>query len=444
MVAAALMSILLLVAILSTAASAAGGGSGVAEDSAVVKGGAAAENNVATATSSATATAAVDSGGGAATARGGAVAAAVAVGGAAVASAAEVAIGGNTGDTIEKRYEYEAGSEPVIEDYLLVDGVRYELDSVTAPVVMENATPSVYFIHEESVIILPERFEQGNLETLFARSFPIEADGYRGTIPLVDLSVREFAVIIEEGVEHEVALNNLPNNDLIQIPMTHDFEVSSAEGKDSTELVTFKFLGIEWERTSAGYTATVTYRGLAHDVVVNRYEVTARFEGVVAYDTNRFAVEASYASPVVVIGDFAAPLGMEEGDIVPVLAVAALTILVLLALAWLSLYFLLFRRNVKLMASEYAEGAGTCIYKKTVKVQGEEALLVIPASIELMDGRFYWLELKPRLALQQGEMLVKWREGMIARAQIALRIDLNIAAVLAGVIGGLLDDDEDD
>jgi hypothetical protein len=413
MTAAALMSVLLLVTILSTAATAAG-----------------------------------DGGRDAATARGGAVAAAAAVGGAAVADTAEVAIGGTTDNTVERRYEYEAGSEPIIEDYLLVDGVRYELNSTSAPTVIENATPSVYFIHEESIIILPERFDQGNLEALFVSSFPIEADGYQGTIPLVNLFVREFDVIIEEGVEREVVLKDLPNNDLIQIPMTHDFEVSSAEDKDTTEVVTFKFLGIEWERAGTGYTATVTYRGLAHDVVANRYEVTARFEGAVAYDRDRFVAEASYAStvapPVTAIGDFAAPLGGGRGDIVPVLAVAALVALVLLALAWLLLYFLLFRRNARLMVSKDAEGTGSCICRKTVKVLAKEALFVIPSSIELMDGRFYWLELKPRLALQQGEILVKWREGIIMRAQIASRVDLNIAAVLAGVIGGLLDDDEDD
>jgi hypothetical protein len=88
---------------------------------------------------------------------------------------------------------------------------------------------------------------------------------------------------------------------------------------------------------------------------------------------------------------------------------------------------LLFRKNAQLVREE--DGRREILIKKRLRVVDRTADFEVPDQIELYGRARYSIELKPWLASQEGELLVTWRERLIAREALGPCVALNLADI---------------
>jgi len=340
---------------------------------------------------------------------------------------------------IEREYEAN-GEEPTFDEFIVIDGVRYELGEITAPVRADESLPSgMRIVREMTINVEREPFESSEgARAFFPSGQAINEAGYVGSLGLVDVSVTESKKVTESLIERAVDFTGLPSNDVSVIPLTYDFEVASAEGPEMTVLVTFDRLSVEFELTSSGgrepvYTAHVLFRGLEHNVVTDYYTLHARYEGAVSLVNDTMVVTASYsevpvadvveavplvqAAPSLIIPEPAAPLAVQSTDLYTTIVAGLLVVLVLAFL--LALLYLL-SRNARLVDTD----TNKVVARRRVKVISGQALFVIPEKIDLEAGQSFIILLKPQVAAQEGVLVVVWRGRSFNAGHLETRIDV--------------------
>ena len=78
--------------------------------------------------------------------------------------------------------------------------------------------------------------------------------------------------------------------------------------------------------------------------------------------------------------------------------------------------------------------------RKHLSVTSKEATFVIPDKVDLFDLAQYSIECKPRLAMQQGELLVVWRDKVVIKSELAAVIRIDTEHLVVDAASGAVND----
>jgi len=374
-----------------------------------------------------------------------------------VAVAEEINASSSAPQTIGREYRYQDGHElPVIEELITDEsGNSYRLVSFDAPIEDPSYTrPTQSYTRQYTTDIPKDDID--NLGYYFAESFYIEDGPFIGNIPP---SANPYYIIgiyeIFTGqVDRYHTIENLPDNDAIRIPIKMDFTVSSSEGPEATQTATLDLLSIEYEITGTNtlglpnnYTAYLTYRGQESWLELLGYNVTAYYAGTIESNVEQYVIRCQYELIVdtVVVTPPALPVNTitipaldtalaQVGS--PNLAFTVAAIVIVLVFAWLLVWFLLLRRNACLV--RLADGNREVLQRRHIAVTDGEATFEVLDKIDLHDGAQYAVELKPRLAAQQGELLVTWRNRIVAREGLKATIQIDMRNIVVDSVIGVI------
>jgi hypothetical protein len=368
---------------------------------------------------------------------------------------AEEAVSKGASEPLTVEYRYLANATPPEPEETITaeDGTPYRLVSLSEPIIDPSYVPPTRS-YERQVTKKVPREGIDTLDDYFSARLSIEDGEYGGFIGRIADSY-EVETVYESwsgqvDCSHEI--EGLPDNDVVRLPTTMDFEVSSDAAPDATQTKTLTLLDVRYEVTGTNglglpnsYKAYLTYRGEESWLEVHHYIVTASYRGTVPSSVPRYLVTATYepqSAPTVE----PPPASVEQPRLlpepeVPLASPAALPLwailaaaLAVLVLGWLLVWTLLFRKNAELVKE--ADDRREVLVRRRVRVVDGLASFEVPDEIELYDGARYSVELKPRLASQEGEMCVCWRERVIAREALGPSIALDLVGVEnASVLG---------
>ena len=373
------------------------------------------------------------------------------------AVAEEARASSNAPQTIEREYRYQDGQElPVIEELITDEsGNSYRLVSFDAPIADPTyARPTQSYTRQYTTNIPKD--DINNLGYYFAESFYIEDGPFVGNIP--PAANPYYIIAIYESFTGQVdryhTIENLPDNDAIRIPRQMDFTVSSSAGPEATQTATLDLLFIEYEITGTNalglpnnYTAHLTYRGQESWLELLGYNITAYYEGTIDSNVEQYVIISRYelvVEPVVI-----APSVLPANTVTlpaldtalaqavnPNLAFTVAAIVVVFVFVWLLVWFLLLRRNACLV--RMADGNREVLLRRHISVAEGEATFEVLDKIDLYDGAQYAVELKPRLAAQQGELLVTWRNRIVAREGLKTSIQIDMSNIVVDAVIGVI------
>jgi hypothetical protein len=354
--------------------------------------------------------------------------------------------------SITREHRFLTGQEPQAPDATVVDGNgnSYHLVSSDVPVLDPAYRPvSGFYSRSITMDIVPEGIN--NLEDYFPRQMHIADGQFSGNIGLAQDPYDKVEVYeaFSGQVDCFYTLDGLPDNDVVRLPKQMDFEVRSDAGQDATEVKALALLDVRYELTSTNalglpvsYSAHMTFRGSESWLQLHHYIVTAYYEGYVQSSVTQYLTVSHYEldkvpSPAATLTEVPAPTtpAVVDSQVVqqpsqllsPELAWATATIIVVLALAWLLAWLLFWRKNAALV--QQADGKGKVLLRRQISVTSGEAAFRIPDGLELYGQNSYSIELKPRLASQQGMLVAMWRGSVIARAELRPSINVSIAGV---------------
>jgi hypothetical protein len=335
------------------------------------------------------------------------------------------------------------------ETITIEDGTPYRLTSVSEPILDPSyAVPTRNYTQQVTKKIPLEGIDV--LSEYFSAKLSIKDGAYVGSIGLSS-NPYQIETVYESWsgqVDRQYEIENLPDNDVARLPVTMDFEVSSDAAPDATQTKRLALLDVRYEvkgTNSLGlpnnYKAYLTYRGEESWLELHHYIVTATYQGTVASSVPRYLITATYEpqrAPAVVpapVAPVEPSKRLPEPEIpldssafaLPLALIIGAAVVVVLALGWLLLWLLLFRKNAQLVKEE--DGRREVLIKKRLHVVDEVADFEVPDQIELYGRAQYSIELKPRLATQEGELLVIWRERIVAREPLGPCIVLNLADI---------------
>jgi hypothetical protein len=350
-------------------------------------------------------------------------------------------------DKMEREYTYDAATSPPNVEQTTTDeaGNHYRLVATSEP------APANGFIHEKVFTFTQTRAitvgqqEQGEvaLRARFESAVVIDEEGYQGSIPFISLESEPAWRSVERVVDRQCTYTGLPSVDIIQLPEYADFVVSSDERVGATTTKTLRRAGVVWQTTGYAedgrpneFAATVTFRGVERELVVDYYLVTAHYEGTVPARIQMVSIVATYepevapeaVPPVVAVpgtpGSLPAATVPLDAQPAPfpwfMLGLAAMvSLLGLLAL----LYFFL-RNNAQLVETP-VEGPGRVLLRRRLRLNDGEAVFVIPAEIELLvAGATHRIVLSARLAKREGMLAVHWGDLQLLLTGLSREVDL--------------------
>jgi hypothetical protein len=377
---------------------------------------------------------------------------------------ADVGLLGNMAEQpLVKEYRYLEGQEqPRIDEGITEGDITYRLVSTEGPVFDAGyQRPTMFYSRQITKDIPLDGID--NLGLYFPSSVWIDEGGFQGSI---GMAVEPYRIqnVYESWsgqVDRQHTIEGLPDNDVVRLPQTMDFTVSSDESMGAVQTKTLTLLDVRYEVMGTNplglpdtYRAYLTYRGSEDWLQLHHYVVAAYYAGDVAALASQYLVTATY-EPVVADVSVAAPVTPRADsrsiadDEVPQSAatmsvspalVASIVIgaLVLLVLLW---WLLVFYRNARLVREDV--GHRKVVARRRVNVVAGEAVFRIPEEADLCDGAAYSLELSPRLAGKQGVITVIWRDQTIAREELRPTIALNALGltnrdVMSAVAGAVL------
>ena len=355
-------------------------------------------------------------------------------------------------ERIEREYRYQSGQTlPEIEETIVDEqGNTYRLISSDGPITDSSYTPpSRYYTWQVANEIPLDGIDR--LSAYFPPTVYVEDESFVGTIGLVanPYSITNIYESFSRQVDRYHTIENLPDNDASKLPLQMEFQVSSDVSYGATQTATLNLLSVEFEITGTSflglpnnYTAYLTYRGQESWLELHHYSVVASYAGSLTSTIEQYVIISRYelvvepAITLVTPTISAPPLSMEaesEQLIDLSLAYAAAGIIVVLALAWLLLWGLFLRKNAKLVRS--TEDKQEVLVRKHVSITAGEVVFKVPDEVDLYDHAQYVVELKPRLANQQGELLVSWRDLIVARGELKTSTPIDMdSIVIDGVI----------
>lgn len=305
-------------------------------------------------------------------------------------------------DAIEVRTDYLASEgAPDAPETIERDGEVWRLVSTESVEDADWRPTMASFERTESVECWPEDLEA--TEAGVADEFEIDEAGAKGAIPRTSLVSEPVYEARTYRAEQTVEVSGLPSNDMAQIEQERSFYM-----QQSGNTVTLTFAGIEWrvEGTDefglpASYGATVLYRGTDTAVVLDRYVVTAVYEGELPVgDDKGMTLIATYAP---------APVEDASPSVWPgIVAGAAAAAAALAGGAW-------WHRSRNVRICEIREGKWVIVATADGKRDAEGAVqIVLPARFDLAKKR-YGLVLRGEIA-SGGEVVVTHLGEEVLRA----------------------------
>jgi hypothetical protein len=303
-----------------------------------------------------------------------------------------------SGDMLTVTYIYKTSEQiPRVDNTIEYERAVYELQSVSAAVEdPDYEHPTRHFTSYRSLEIYVDYIDTA--PSRFAPFIPYEQGAFKGVLYLtLPLQQTLFEESLFRQVDREILFENLPNNDVVQIPETYEFEVTSDESEDATRVIPLDRLSVVWEivgTNAAGrpnnYKATVVYRGEETDLRPDHYIVTATYTGDIAEGIDQYILTAIYkktADPVVApapvaIESLPVPTAIIENPGFPWgLLFGALTAAAL-AIAASLLIFFWFRKQFKVCLVGLG-GELTCVMKLRVVSDKGGLVVHIPNTIDL-------------------------------------------------------------
>ena len=361
-------------------------------------------------------------------------------------------------ESLEREYRFQDGQElPKIEETIVdEEGNRYRLVSSERPAADGSYDrPIQYYSWQDTKDIPLDGID--SLDWYFASNVYIEDGPFIGNIPLA-ASPYDVTYIYESfigQVDRYYTIEGLPDNDAIRLPSQMDFTVSSDASQGATQIATLNLLSVDYEITGTNtlglpnnYSAHLTYRGQETWLELHHYTVTAYYEGYVESNVGQYVIKSHYElipEPVPVTAPTipvvsVSPTAKQELTLVQMpnvsLSFGMATTVVVLVLAWLLLWLLLFRKNAKLV--RLMGNDRRTLLRKHINVTAGEASLMVPDKVNLYDRAQYTVELKPRLANQQGELFVVWRGRIVAREELNPSIQIDMDSVVVDAVIGVV------
>ena len=353
-------------------------------------------------------------------------------------------------ERITREARYFAGQDSPEPEALVVDdqGNNYRLVSSDVPIPdADYRSPSNFYSRHITRDIPPDGID--NLGDYFPRQVYVADGQFAGNISLAQDPYDRSEVLesFTGQVDCSYSLENLPDNDVARLPREMDFEVRSDAGQGATEIKTLTLLDVRYEQTGTNtlglptsYSAHMTFRGSESWLQLHHYIVTAYYAGYIQSSVGQYVVVSHYelekvpqsptalpAEPVPAVPATTEPSVQPQSQLPNlVLAWAVAAVVVILAVAWLLVWLLFWRKNAALV--QYTDGKSKTLLRRQLSVTAGETAFKIPSGIELYGSSKYSIELKPRLANQQGMLVVMWRDSIITRTELGASIEVTLAS----------------
>ena len=180
------------------------------------------------------------------------------------------------------------------------DKVTYELDKVTEPVYDPSYVPATQSYSGETALdVWPS--DIGRIEQILDGSYRISDGEFTGDIPRIDYAIANSYERFSRQVDRYYVMEGLPDNDVVRLPESMDFIVSSDafEGATTTATlylndVTYEVIGTNNLGLPNNYRATLMFSGQERYVVLHHYRVTAYYEGVLTSSLTGTVFTATY------------------------------------------------------------------------------------------------------------------------------------------------------
>jgi hypothetical protein len=366
-------------------------------------------------------------------------------------------------DQLTREFTYDArDGAPQIAERIEEGDRVYQLISVSTPRAASD------YIHEKAytwLCMMPisaEVYAAGDAAVYaqFAPTAPIAEDGFAGDIPLVEVSTEPIYRTLEQQIERSVEYSGLTNEDARQLPERAEFETANDTAPGATTFQALERLGVSWQTTAfdedgrpCEFTATVVYRGIERERVIDYYEVTALYRGTVAADAQMVTVVATYGlavSPLPIVPVSGGTI--EEGPVplaaphaFPLAATIAAVVISLLALLLLLLLYFFLYLNARLVRTD-ERGRRSVLVRRHLRVLEGQAVFTIPSTIAIhCEGSSTRIVLNRSLASREGMLVVNWGDRQLLRSALreSYDFDAELLVVLSeGIAGQSALDDE--
>ncbi|MCL1891051.1 MAG: hypothetical protein FWG00_03405 [Coriobacteriia bacterium] len=280
-------------------------------------------------------------------------------------------------------------------------------------------------------IVAPELLEGGYeaiRQAFEARVFYAD-DTFEGYLDFESLTFEPAYRTVERQIERVAWYSNLPAADIIHIPTSRAYLISSDEGPGASITADLEMAAIRWISKSTdaagrpvGYTAEVTYRGSERELIVDYITATALYRGTFTLIDTELVPQAQ-----VVSAPFALPMSPLLFETIPGTSVpygAMATTVGVLLLGVLAFAFFIRRWNVKLIALD-ENGSAKTLARKHVRLVEGRATFVVPEGCSLVSPTVAHVVRVKQSLVDKGEFLnVVWRGCLLFQLPLACEIDL--------------------
>lgn len=186
----------------------------------------------------------------------------------------------------------EGQSMPTPKQSITVDGVKYNLVSVSDPVISKQGENTYQMFSEtRKKNIAPD--SKSMAPNAVPESLQINSDGYTGTIPRVDLIVNEITETVDIPITTTRTMF-MDSEDYKAIPETTEEQGVTCKVTDAyfTPVengfqATAEYKGVKQEKKITGYTVIGSYQGQLSKVASkNEYKAEAKYESVNTHKQN--------------------------------------------------------------------------------------------------------------------------------------------------------------
>ncbi|MDR1184205.1 MAG: hypothetical protein LBK67_05365 [Coriobacteriales bacterium] len=348
---------------------------------------------------------------------------------------------------LEHSYDIEQGA-PVLEQRIVDDeGTTYLLKEIRSPVPASDIGPTRQFVATVQRPVSLDLENQGAsaVQSLFDDALRLDTGDYVGTLRLQSVSQEPIYRSVEEQIERVIVYSDRASEDVLQLPEQEEFIVSSDEKLEATTTQSLNRLAVSWEVTGYDadgrperYEATVVFRGVQRQLVLDYFVATATYSGIIPARLQRETIFATYepepapafvlepvSSPTVdpvVLSEPAAPLSASSFDILPVVIATATAVVMLLALLFL-LYFFLYK-NARLVRA-FPTGKRRVLARKHLRLEKGEIVFKIDPSLEVYrEDSTHLIVLNRSLASKPGQLTVLWGDQLMVRVGLKHEVDI--------------------
>ena len=358
--------------------------------------------------------------------------------------------------TIKICYLYlESDEAPDIEKNILIGENQYSLIEKT------KAVPAPGYLQPT------KRFERIwtqyiptddllSLNKYFPASVHIEDGQFIGIIELSTTTPYTF----NDGytkhigrVNRQITYLGLNEEEVDSVPLTQEFEVQSDSEPGAKMFSILKLAerdetveSYDEDGLPSTYKVIATYRGEENYLQLDGEEVAAHYVGEITSDVDQLMVYATYKPVVIIPAPMTQITGVTEPFPFWAITVAGATAVILLV-GWLVLWMFIIRKNILLMESGTPDGyysetlKGKVVKRYNLKLNSScECIVKLPDYIDPFSGTHrYSIVCKARLASQSGDIVIVWRDKIIARGRLQSIFDIRGREIIESVTSVILE-----